>query len=805
MEEPNKNEEACREKGLPKDGTQGAVTIWACAASAALLLLMAVLIDYSRISSFRHKLEGLAQTGVRSVLSAYDETLYERYGLFGRGGTDGGALLAEAVQLGLDTGSGRNVPGDSIRLRWLDMEVSGSSVEPADFLGDHRIFGRQIMQEMKYKAPIDLTLELIDKFRPLSEAMGQTAATVDKLGSIEQAFDQRQQALENMLKLQKAAADYAVQSGHGALIGTGGSNGAGASGLQSIGAEYPLYLEWISLDEAATRAWQDAVAALPTPSPGATPSPCTAPNSCIAPSPLPPPLPHASEIADYENRAMAVSAKLQLAAEASGSHDSVLDEAVEQLEAARRAELEMKAVLDGRDEAGNSSYRLPAGSSAAADSIPGTVSVLDGASDMLLGEDWFSQAEKNVLEQRDDFRSFSSSAQAAAIGLHRALEERSVSWASRLSIHEQELSRQWRFYEDKWIAPGATMAEQAASIGNADSRKEERKAEKKKAAALWGEAQQLLNAIEGLKGTEEDLEAFRQAESLFKASMDFNRRLEEGGGSDEAGKAGGDKPSFEGVSGSTGADEAVKGSQKLAGGVFSGMGALLSQGGERLFTAQYAAQRFSFADPRMLDSLISGLSGSAGEPRRPDGEGARQDAHFPAMASLDNQEMEYILYGFNHPSGNLGAAYGELFAFRLAVRTMEGLIESRGAGHPLLVLAMAAVYGLREAIGDLRAILATGQAPISKYVPAELSYLDYLRLFYLLHGSEDSRLSRMIAIIELNTGTNLASVPAGATVEVKASMRLWFLTGAARLLGRSGPEHGAGGRYEWSTRAGWSY
>ncbi len=795
MEELNKNEEACRKKSLPEDGTQGAVTIWACAASAGLLLLMAVLIDYSRIISFRHKLEGLAQTGVRSVLSAYDGTLYERYGLFGRGGTDGGALLAEAVQLGLETGSGRNVPDDSIRLQWLDMEVFGSSVQPAAFLGDRRIFGRQIMQEMKYKAPIDLTLELIDKFRPLSEVMGQTSAAVDKLGSLEQAFDQRQQALENMLKLQTTAADHASQSGHGTLIGTGGSNGAEGSELRSIRAEYPLYLEWISLDEAAARAWQEAVAAIPSPSPGATPIPSA------TPIPLPPPSSHASEIASYENRAMAVSAKLHQAADATGSHDSVLDEALEQLEAARRAELEMKAVLDGRNEAGDSSYRLP-GSSAAADSNLGTVSVLEGASDMLLGEEWFSQAEKNVQEQRDDFRSLSLSAQAAAIGLHRALEERSATWASRLTIQEQELSRQWRSYDEKWIAPGAMLAGQARSIGNADSRKEERKAEKKKAASLWREAKQLLNAVEGLKGTEEDLEAFRQAESLFEASMDFNRQLEEEVGSDEVGNGkagGGDKSSFEGVSGSGGADEAVKGSQKLAGGVFSGMGALLSQGGERLFTAQYAAQRFSFADPRMLGRLIPGLGGTSGEP---DGEGARQD---PAMTSLENQEMEYILYGFVHPSANLGAAYGELFAFRLAVRTMEGLIESRAAGHPLLVLAMAAVYGLREAIGDLRAIIATGQAPISKYVPAELSYLDYLRLFYLLHGSENSRLSRMIAIIELDTGTNLASVPTGAMVEVQASMRLWFLTGAARLLGRSGPEHGAGGRYEWSTRAGWSY
>jgi hypothetical protein len=139
---------------------------------------------------------------------------------------------------------------------------------------------------------------------------------------------------------------------------------------------------------------------------------------------------------------------------------------------------------------------------------------------------------------------------------------------------------------------------------------------------------------------------------------------------------------------------------------------------------------------------------------------------------------------------------------------MEGLIESRSLGHPLLILSAAIIYGLEHTILDMLSFAQKGTAPLSKYVKVELSYKDYLRLFMLLHGgSQEQRLARMIAVIEQNCGITLAEVPSGVTGEATVSMQLWFLPGVMKLLNRGQSMGGrvVGNRYEAFHLAGHSY
>lgn len=64
----------------------GAVTIFSVIVLSSLLLFFSLLIDYARIAALHKLTEDAVRSSVRSVLSAYDSALYERYGLFGRGG-----------------------------------------------------------------------------------------------------------------------------------------------------------------------------------------------------------------------------------------------------------------------------------------------------------------------------------------------------------------------------------------------------------------------------------------------------------------------------------------------------------------------------------------------------------------------------------------------------------------------------------------------------------------------------------------------------------------------------------------------
>lgn len=173
---------------------------------SAVLLLMALLIDYSRIAAFQYKLDSLAGSSVRSVLAAYDEPLYERYGLFGRGGTDAAQLAAEALDVsdargGLSDLLPSEKDGLSRRIDLLQLELGEPSAQPALMLGEWPVLRRQIEQEMKIKGPIDLTLELIDKLRPVGGSMKQAAQEIGTLQQSEKVFDKRQSALAEMLSL----------------------------------------------------------------------------------------------------------------------------------------------------------------------------------------------------------------------------------------------------------------------------------------------------------------------------------------------------------------------------------------------------------------------------------------------------------------------------------------------------------------------------------------------------------------------------------------------------------------------------
>lgn len=125
---------------------------------------------------------------------------------------------------------------------------------------------------------------------------------------------------------------------------------------------------------------------------------------------------------------------------------------------------------------------------------------------------------------------------------------------------------------------------------------------------------------------------------------------------------------------------------------------------------------------------------------------------------LQEQEAEYILYGFPACELNIAAAQSEMFAVRAALRTVEALAKPKAAtaaGSPILVLLAAFVEGVRKANDDMDSLLAGEAVELPLLTGVTMNYKDHLRLFFMLHGDEPSMLSRMQALIELNTGLDL--------------------------------------------------
>lgn len=729
----------------------GAVTVFAVIILASLLLFFAVLIDYARIAAFQLKTENAARSGVRSVMSAYDSWLFERYGLFGRGGTDGAAIFSDVME----ANAGEKQFGTGKGFRMLDSSMEAASLNTASTLGDHDVFARQVLEDMKYKAPIDFTLEVIAKFTPMAGALRESSNAVHTLEQLRKLYEKREDLLEKALRLQEQAVDTLMNSDVLGLVPAGsGISGSGSDTAAALADGYGNYVSEVQHDAMLDEDEE----------------------------PL-----YSESIAQFEEAVASMTRELQTGSiRLKQRHAELLQDAALKLEEAVRINDQMKRVIAQADAVSGEGYGNVASAKTPGSTDYGTTGsasqelaeIKNSGEKLLRTPEWFAAYKSELIEQGNRSVAFTSELDQLLGRWSGAMSSPEVITQGSLLTSIVEIGAALTDYERLYSVPGTVLKERRETVLNS-SLKSQLNAQEQKKASLWGDANRMLQGMSGVAPRPDHQEVFQQVKGRYEQNLLFNRNADSA------------KESAR-IENPEDADEAAEKSASLMDGLFSGMSDMLLQTRDHFYYGEYAANRFSYFEPQQLRMLLT--SGDA--------EGVAQ------AASFHNQEMEYVLYGFHEPMGNVIAAYGELFSARLAIRTMEGLIESRSLGHPLLILSAAIIYGLEKTMEDMLSFTERGSAPLSKYIKVELTYLDYLRLFMLLHGgAEEKRLARMIAVIEQNTDLTLASVPVGVTGEARASMKLWFLPGAMSLLGRFDLLQGkvVGSRYETTQTVGWSY
>lgn len=740
----------------------GSVSVYMISAAAAVFLFVSVLIDYARIYSFEKMTETAAYAGVRSVLSAYDDTLYARYGLFGRGGTEGEAIFQRAVGGSLLAGprSGSALESDEA-FRLLDPRLDEARVDAGTPLGRHDVLKRQILEEMKYKAPVDFAMELAAKFRPLSGAMKEAARTVNLLEELRALYDQRQDRLLAAAAYQAEAARAVASSGLDGLIPAVGTAASADGGTAFAAADgYGSYLEWAASD-----------AGRPD---GEEPE-------------------YEQAMAAYSQSARSVAAEIRRSARtASVSHGRLLKLAVQELEAAETLNGRMDAALRKAESAGDGAGfdRLGSSRSAGAEGGAGGPAAQESdlagvraeAGKLLLPGDWFAGYRLELEGQGSGLAAIDAETGGFQSAVSSALLAPDIGSGAMLKEGAASLAAAYADYQTRYLSVDGLIQRRERLIRSGQAADNQRKALDKRADARWGEARKLLQKISLVPQGREAAEGFRKLGALYDNNRRWNEAVGAGTQSEE-GLGSGERLPMDAAN-----------SMKEAEGMFGGMADMLAGARDELYINEYAVLRFVPFDPRKLRGIVGESAGSSGT----------EAAH--AM-TVNNQETEYIVYGMQDPASNLSAAFGEVFALRLAIRTMEGLIQYRTLGHPLVVLSAAVLYGLEKALEDMASLFANGSTPLSKYAGIEMAYTDYLRLFLLLHGEETEKLSRIAALIEFGTGYGLQSVPAAVSGEVKASVRLWFLPGPMRALGKAGILRGrvVGNRYETTRIASASY
>ncbi|MFD2612172.1 hypothetical protein [Paenibacillus gansuensis] len=183
----------------------------------------------------------------------------------------------------------------------------------------------------------------------------------------------------------------------------------------------------------------------------------------------------------------------------------------------------------------------------------------------------------------------------------------------------------------------------------------------------------------------------------------------------------------------------------------------------------------------------------------------------PAEHPLRKQEAEYILYGSPSCHLNLTLAYAEMYTTRLAIRTIEALLTPKSAAAavtPWVMFLTAVAEGASKARVDMSRLTAGEQVELmARWPNVTLNYKDYIRLFYFLHPNYAGRLSRIQALLQVNTGTVLHNTAYYVRGELPVSVKLWFVPGLIKLLEWGNALDGTvrGSRYEWVARTAHSY
>lgn len=725
---------------------RGAVTIFFIVIFASIFSFVAIFIDFARIFAIQAKTEVLAHAASRSVMSAYDQQLVEEYGLFAYGETDGNYIMSKVLQDNLEYAK------RSDDLPIIGARLDSSIVELQRPLGTYSVFEQQIREQMKYKAPIDFTIELVNRFKPMSQMMKETSNTVDLLGKLQKLYEQREAKFDQMLDRQRKSAQ---------IIQSLSSHIPRAFEVTSEYGDY-VYKYYASLeDDSGDDSVDDEEDEVD----------------------------YSLDIIRFRSKAGSMFDDLRRQRQVElVQHAGILEEAKVLLVEAKQLnelmettieESELRSEQDGYNKVSQTdstggNHEIGNGSE--------IVQIRQKSRDLLISDELLADFEGDIVEQGNLFVRVNREV-SSFHGMEGSVMSASASEGELNSVLGT-LKLEVELYLQKYWNAGSSniLIENKRLLEEHRSSDEERKNIEAEANGVLKEATGLMKQITDLKNKlSEYQEEFDQLETYYTANREFNA-------------AAGETSETSSV---TSEEDPYHAGQEAMGGMdifYGGIADLMKGMSDHAFQGEYIVNYYEFFDISTLDELLK-ESGTQ-----------KIDALSNSFAPK-RQEVEYILYGFHNPVGNIAAAYGEIFTMRLAIRTMEGLVKNVAKGHPLLILAAALLHGVQHALKDMLDLAKEGSVYLSDYLRVKLSYRDHLRIFLLMHGRSEKRLSRMLAGIQNNTGISPNDRATYLKGEVTISLPLWFLPGVAKAMGGIGAIKGRveGSTYYVTKQADFSY
>ncbi len=588
-----------------KDGESGAVTVFLILILAVMFGFIAVFIDYARIAALHVQTERLTHAAVRSVMSAYDPTLQQDYGLFAYGESSGEQIMVKV----LNDSAKRTSRADTLPL--MNMKLESSSLHMERELGKYAIFNEQIREEMKYKAPVDFTVEVLEKLKPLSQNMKEASHTVDLLKRLQKLYDKREAKLDDMLEKQREAGAY-MEEVRKRIIKQRGAyipNQYIWDSLEVVADIAAQYKHYVHVYEDNKKSVDDV---------------------------------KIMQIEKYASRARLALDRLgQAMTKVGKEHDELLVEAKEPLNEARQINEEMRQVIaQYKQRAANAGYDevsaapTPSGGSSSAD--PSVGSARQKADDLLIPDKEFDQMEATIEKQRTAIHTVNNrlTSMIRTLSFYTDPNFNTDMFRQEVISTLKEMDQYLNAYA--WSGPSNVLDDEARAMDTRRGPDKERKKMEKEAKNKLKQAYRIIEMLS--KGTQ-GAGQFQKLEQYYDESISFNQSAS--------------SPS---VSADLSYDtyDAAGASMDSMDGLYGAASGLLTQMGDEFFQNEYALSYFNHVDFSRFGSL-AGSGRSVGNAAQILGD----------QLELNNQEVEYILYGFHNPTGNLASAYGEIFAMRL--------------------------------------------------------------------------------------------------------------------------------------------
>ncbi len=137
------------------------ISIFLIIITLATVTFGGVFVDLTRILTAKNRVRTATESAARSVLADYSEDLVSDWGLFAIENDNAKENFDKYLKINLNTENNEN------KANIIDYDIVQTSVECQKPLNDSRVFSDKINEYSKYRAPVSLTLGVIDKFKAI--------------------------------------------------------------------------------------------------------------------------------------------------------------------------------------------------------------------------------------------------------------------------------------------------------------------------------------------------------------------------------------------------------------------------------------------------------------------------------------------------------------------------------------------------------------------------------------------------------------------------------------------------------------